>query len=194
MDLVTRPPPTKGNAVILTIVDRFSKAAQFIVLSILPPALETATLFFDLVLQLHEIPADIVSDRGLQFTSQVWRGLRSLHQFVHWVSSTIGCFHSRYPWAINLHRGLLLLELVPSIQEFFQRTRETWKATRSALEHPQDTSYLKVPVCSAICHCQPALSYQPGQLVWLFTRNIPLATRSRKVTPASLVLSLLRTS
>lgn len=92
------------------------------------------------------------------------------------------CLPSRPLWAINLHRRLLLLEQVPSIQEY-------WKATRSALERTQDNSRR-----SAIRHRQPAPSYQPGQLVWLSTQNIPLATRSRKVIPASSLLSLLRTS
>lgn len=71
MDFVTRLPPSKGNTVILTIVDGFSKTAHFIVLSKLPHALVTATLFVDQVFQLHGILVDIMSDRGLQFTSQV---------------------------------------------------------------------------------------------------------------------------
>ncbi|KAL4009381.1 hypothetical protein ACER0C_003233 [Sarotherodon galilaeus] len=62
-----------GNTVILTIVDRFSKAAHFVALPKLPTALETARLLTDHVFRLHGIPTDIVSDRGPQFTSRVWK-------------------------------------------------------------------------------------------------------------------------
>lgn len=73
LDFVTGLPPSKGNTVILTIVDRFSKAAHFIALPKLPSAQETAQLLVNHVFRLHGIPSDIVSDRGPQFTSQVWR-------------------------------------------------------------------------------------------------------------------------
>ncbi|KAI3358931.1 hypothetical protein L3Q82_015324 [Scortum barcoo] len=57
---------------ILTVVDRFSKSVHFIPLPKLPSALETASLLTDHVFRLHGLPTDIVSDRGPQFTSQVW--------------------------------------------------------------------------------------------------------------------------
>jgi len=73
MDFVTGLPPSEGNTVILTIVDRFSKAVHFIPLPKLPSALETATLITQHVFRLHGIPQDIVSDRGPQFASRVWK-------------------------------------------------------------------------------------------------------------------------
>ena len=54
-------------------IDRFSKAAHFIALPKLPSSRETADLLVQHVFRLHGIPTDIVSDRGPQFTSQVWR-------------------------------------------------------------------------------------------------------------------------
>lgn len=71
LDFITGLPSSSGNTVILTIVDRFSKAAHFVALPKLPTALETAWLL--IVFRLHGIPEDIVSDRGPQFTSHVWR-------------------------------------------------------------------------------------------------------------------------
>lgn len=73
IDFVTGLPPSKGHTVVLTIVDRFSKAAHFIPLPKLPSARETADLLVLHLVRLHGIPTDIVSDRGPQFTSQVWK-------------------------------------------------------------------------------------------------------------------------
>uniref|UniRef100_A0A674NT72 ribonuclease H n=1 Tax=Takifugu rubripes TaxID=31033 RepID=A0A674NT72_TAKRU len=68
-----RAAPPEGNTTILTVVDCFSKAVHFVPLPKLPTALETANLLIQHVFRLHGIPQDIVSDRGPQFTSQVWK-------------------------------------------------------------------------------------------------------------------------
>ena len=73
LDFVTGLPPSEGNTTILTVIDRFSKAAHFIALPKLPSSRETADLLVKHVFCLHGMPTDIVSDRGPQFTSQVWR-------------------------------------------------------------------------------------------------------------------------
>ncbi len=71
VDFVTGLPPSRGNSVILTVIERFSKAVHFIVLPKLPTACETADPQVNHVFYLYGIPLDIVSDRGPQFTSQV---------------------------------------------------------------------------------------------------------------------------
>ncbi|KAK2889879.1 hypothetical protein Q8A73_018179 [Channa argus] len=73
LDFVTGLPPSHGNTTILTIIDCFSKAVHFVPLPKLPTATETAELLTQHVLRLHGIPRDIVSDRGPQFVSQVWK-------------------------------------------------------------------------------------------------------------------------
>ena len=73
VDFVTGLPSYQGNDTILTIVDRFSKAVHFIPLPKLPSATETAELLVQHVVRLHGIPRDIVSDRGPQFTSGIWK-------------------------------------------------------------------------------------------------------------------------
>ena len=62
VDFITGLPPYEGNTTILTIVDRFSKAAHFIPLSKLLSALDTATLLIKHVFRLHGIPQDSVLD------------------------------------------------------------------------------------------------------------------------------------
>uniref|UniRef100_A0A3B3HAY6 Integrase catalytic domain-containing protein n=1 Tax=Oryzias latipes TaxID=8090 RepID=A0A3B3HAY6_ORYLA len=61
----------------MTVVDRFSKAAHFVALKKLPSAVETAALVVDHVFRLHGIPMEMVSDRGPQFVSQVWKAFCS---------------------------------------------------------------------------------------------------------------------
>lgn len=78
VDFVTGLPSSAGNTVILTVVDRFSKAARFIPLPKLPSARETAQIVVDHIFKIHGLPSDIVSDRGPQFYSYNYRP-RSMH-------------------------------------------------------------------------------------------------------------------
>ncbi len=73
LDFVSGLPPSKGNTVILMVVDRFSKAVHFIPLPKFPSARETAQLMVDHVFRLHGLPVDVVSDRGPQFASRFWK-------------------------------------------------------------------------------------------------------------------------
>ena len=69
LDFVTGLPASHGNAVILTIVDRFSKTTHLFPLPKLPSAKETDEVMLNHVFLLHGFPCDVVSDRGPQFTS-----------------------------------------------------------------------------------------------------------------------------
>ena len=73
LDFVTGLPTSRGNNTILTLVDRFSKMVHFVALPKLPSAAEMADLLVKHMVRLHGIPQNIVSDRGPQFTSGVWR-------------------------------------------------------------------------------------------------------------------------
>uniref|UniRef100_A0A3P9HPM2 Gypsy retrotransposon integrase-like protein 1 n=1 Tax=Oryzias latipes TaxID=8090 RepID=A0A3P9HPM2_ORYLA len=77
LDFVTGLTPSHNNTVILTVVDRFSKSVHFVPLPQLPTALETANILVNHVFKYHGIPTDIVSDRGPQFVSQVWKAFCS---------------------------------------------------------------------------------------------------------------------
>ena len=78
LDFVTGLPTSKGHTAILTVVDRFSKMVHFIPLSKLPSVKETAELVLQNIFRLHGLPTDIVSDRGPQFTSMLWKEFFSL--------------------------------------------------------------------------------------------------------------------
>jgi hypothetical protein len=63
MDFIEGLLRVNGKSVILTVVDRFSKAAHFIQLAHPYTATTVARAFFDAVVLLHRIPNSIVSDR-----------------------------------------------------------------------------------------------------------------------------------
>ena len=65
------------NTVILTVIDRFSKFANFIPLPKLLSAWETAETLVQEVFRPHGIPQDIVFVGGSQFTSAVWKSFCS---------------------------------------------------------------------------------------------------------------------
>uniref|UniRef100_A0A8C6P7M8 Gypsy retrotransposon integrase-like protein 1 n=3 Tax=Nothobranchius furzeri TaxID=105023 RepID=A0A8C6P7M8_NOTFU len=73
LDFVCGLPNSQGFNTILTIVDRFSKACHLIPLKTLPSSTVTAKLLIRHVFRLHGIPEEILSDRGPQFISRVWR-------------------------------------------------------------------------------------------------------------------------
>jgi len=91
VDFVTGLPVSDGMTTVLTIVDRFFKAAHFVGLPKLPSARETAVLLTNHVFRLHGIPLNIVSDRGPQFISQVWKS------FCHALGATVSLSSSFHP-------------------------------------------------------------------------------------------------
>jgi transposase InsO family protein len=78
MDFVQGFPHVNGESVVLTVVDRFSKAVHFIPLGHPYTATTVAREFFNLMVKLHGIPSSMVSDRDPVFTSNFWKELFSL--------------------------------------------------------------------------------------------------------------------
>ncbi|KAI4887888.1 hypothetical protein NFI96_000720 [Prochilodus magdalenae] len=73
VDFVTDLPKSQGMTVILVVIDRFSKGVRFVPFAQLPTAFQTAECLFHHVFRFFGVPEDIVSDRGAQFTSRVWK-------------------------------------------------------------------------------------------------------------------------
>lgn len=73
MDFIVDLPTSKGKNTILVVVDRLTKAAHFIPCTGLPSAKDTADLVVQNVFRFHGVPDEVISDRGVQFTSKFWR-------------------------------------------------------------------------------------------------------------------------
>ena len=78
MDFIVELPPSAGCSAIFVVVDRLSKMAHFLPLKGTPSARETAEIFIREIIRLNGIPRNIISDRGVQFTSRFWKALCKL--------------------------------------------------------------------------------------------------------------------
>jgi len=78
MDFVEGLPKYQSKDVVLVVVDRLTKFVYFVPLSHPYTAAKVATLYLHYVFKLHGMPASIVNDRGLVFTSYFWQELKRL--------------------------------------------------------------------------------------------------------------------
>lgn len=67
---------------------------------------------------------------------------------------------------------------VPSVQHHLRRCQNIWKTAKETLTRTSAKTKL-----AADKHRAPAPSFHPGQSVWLSSKNIPLKTDSRKLSP-----------
>ena len=74
-DFIMDLPLSNSFNSILTVIDRFSKETEFILCNKTATALDTAKLYLFHIWKDHGLPRSIVSDKGLQFTSQVMTDL-----------------------------------------------------------------------------------------------------------------------
>jgi hypothetical protein len=78
MKFIEGLPKVHGKLVILTVIDRFSKAAHFVSLGHLYTATMIVRAFFDNIIKLHGIPSSIISDQDPVFTDHFWKELFGL--------------------------------------------------------------------------------------------------------------------
>jgi hypothetical protein len=75
MDFIEGLPKSNQYSVIMVVVDRFTKYAQFIPVSHPYSATKIANLFSQNIMKLHGLPDNIVLDRDPTFTSKFWGDL-----------------------------------------------------------------------------------------------------------------------
>ncbi|KAL0181246.1 hypothetical protein M9458_023652, partial [Cirrhinus mrigala] len=198
VDFVTDLPPSNGYTTILSVVDRFSKACRFIPLPKLPSAMETAEALCNWVFRLYGLPEDIVSDRGPQFTSRLWAtffcqlGVNNRQEdwsrYLFWAEyaqnslrkpstnltpfqCVLGFQPPMFPWSGEPSE-------LPAINSWLQSSKETWNQAHVHLQ-----GAVRRTQAQANRRRRPNPPYEPGQWVWLSTRDLRLHLPCKKLNP-----------
>ncbi|KAK3560416.1 hypothetical protein QTP86_008457 [Hemibagrus guttatus] len=150
---------------------------------------------FNHIFRYFGIPEDIVSDRGPQFISRVWKAFFSLLGVAVSLSSgyhpqtngqterkiqEIGrylrtfCHGHQDSWSQYLGEP----SNVPAIDYWFRESERVWDSA-----HHQVQCALRQRRLTADLHRSKAPIYQPGQKVWLSTRDIRLCQPCHKLSP-----------
>lgn len=95
IDFLTDLTESEGNTTIMVTLDRFSRTIKLIPLMALPTAFQTAETLFNFVFRHYGLPVDIISDRGPQFISKVWRS------FMEKLGITVRITQGYHPQANN---------------------------------------------------------------------------------------------
>ncbi|KAK3506361.1 hypothetical protein QTP70_031351 [Hemibagrus guttatus] len=161
VDFLTDLPDSGGFTTIMVVVDRFSKGCKLVPLKGLPTAIQTADAMFAHVFRNFGLSEDIVSDRGPQFTSRVWRAL----------CARLGIGSPLFPWSGEPSS-------VPAVEEWYRRSQEVWERAHVRLQRAVRRQRIQ-----ADRHRCPHPAYQVGQMVWLSTRNLRLKLPCRKLSP-----------
>ncbi|KAK3506733.1 hypothetical protein QTP70_018861 [Hemibagrus guttatus] len=228
VDFITDLPNSRTHTCIFVIVDRFSKACRLLPLKGPPTAMEAAELLFNQVFHYFGIPEDIVSDRGPQFVSRVWRAFftrlgvavnlssvyhpqtngqmerkiqeisRYLRTFCHGHQDSWSQYLGWAEYAQNSLRqpstGLTPFQCVlgyqpplfpwsgepsdvPAVDHWFRESERVWGSAHHQLQRA-----LRRQRLTADRRRSDAPAYQPGQKVWLSTKDIRLHLPSRKLS------------
>ncbi|KAL0154737.1 hypothetical protein M9458_049000, partial [Cirrhinus mrigala] len=190
IDFITDLPPSNDFTTILVIIDRFSKSCRLVPLKGLPTAMETALALFNHVFRVYGLPEDIISDRGIQFTSQVWKAF--CKQLYINVSLTSG-YHPQ----ANGQVKCLNQEIGRYLRTYCSQEQHRWSEflpwaeyAQNSLTHSLLHRHHPLPVRPGVSAplvpvrairtqefqanrlCCPHPPYQPGQRVWLSTKDI----------------------
>ncbi|KAK3527895.1 hypothetical protein QTP86_010985 [Hemibagrus guttatus] len=157
VDFLTDLPNLRGITVVMVVVDRFSKACKLIPLKGSPTAMQTAEAMFHHIFQNFVLPEDIVSDRGSQFTSRVWR------YFCERLGLNVSLSSGYHPQS-NGQAECLIQEIGRFLRSYCSREQQSagvnFSPGPSMLKIPfhSSTGLTQLPVCAGV----PAPPRTPG--------------------------------
>lgn len=156
IDFVTDLPNSRNYTTILTVIDQFSKACRLIPLPKLPTAFETAEVLLEQVFRFYGLPDDIVSDRGPQFTSRVWKS------FCQQLNINISLTSGYHPQS-NGQVERLNQEITRFLRSYCHQNQNDWSRFLIWAEYAQNL--LRKPSTS-LTPLQCVLGFQPPLFPW----------------------------
>ncbi len=156
VDFVTDLPNSDSNTCILVAVDRFSKACKLLPLKGLPTAFEMAELLFHHVFRNFGILEDIVSDRGPQFTSRVWKSFFKLH------GVTVSLSSGYHPQT-NGQTERKIQEIGRFLWAYYHQNQHIWSRFLPWAEYAQISLHQDT---TGLTPFQCILSFQPPLFPW----------------------------